>query len=439
MRRMKRRDLLKNAATVSVASVIGATVEPTAAPAATTAETMMGVPFEKRDVVRVGFIGLGGRGSGVIMDLANIPGVEIKAVCDVVGSRAQNAANRIEKLGQKRPQVYAAGDHDYENLCARDDLDLVYIATPWDWHVPMAVCAMERGKHAAVEVPAATTLADCWKLVDTSERTRKHCIQLENCCYGYTERMVLNMCKKGLFGELLHGEAAYNHDLRGLLLADSGEGLWRRVPHIKRNGNLYPTHGLGPVAQYMNVHKGDRFTRLVSMSSKSVSLAEYRDTHVPADSPKRKEVYKCGDMNTSLIQTAQGRTIILQHTVTLPRPYSRLNVIEGSKGIFMDYPARFYIEGQKGGEDFVGPEVYKEYEDPLWQKEGDMARKLGGHGGMDYIMSFRLIECFHNGLTPDINVYDAAAWSAPGPLSEESIQKGSSGIIFPDFTRGKWK
>jgi len=436
---MKRRDLLKSAATVSVAGVIGATVEPTVAPAATAAETMMGVPFEKRAVVRVGFIGLGGRGSGVIMDLANIPGVEIKAVCDVVGARAQNAANRIEKLGQKRPQVYAAGDHDYENLCSRDDLDLVYIATPWDWHVPMAICAMERGKHAAVEVPAATTLADCWKLVDTSERTRKHCIQLENCCYGYTERMVLNMCKKGLFGELLHGEAAYNHDLRSLLLADSGEGLWRRVPHIKRNGNLYPTHGLGPVAQYMNVHKGDRFTRLVSMSSKSVSLAEYRDAHVPADSPKRKEVYKCGDMNTSLIQTAQGRTIILQHTVTLPRPYSRLNVIEGSKGIFMDYPARFYLEGQKGGEDFVGPEVYKEYEDPLWQKEGDMARKLGGHGGMDYIMSFRLIECFHNGLTPDINVYDAAAWSAPGPLSEESIQKGSSGITFPDFTRGKWK
>ena len=175
------------------------------------------------------------------------------------------------------------------------------------------------------------------------------------------------------------------------------------------------------------------------MSSKSVSLAEYRDAHVPANSPKRKEVYACGDMNTSLLQTAQGRTVMLQHTVTLPRPYSRINMIEGTKGIFMDYPARIFIEGQKGGEAFAGLDAYKQYEDPLWQKEGDLARKLGGHGGMDYIMSFRLIECYHNGLTPDMNCYDAAAWSAPGPLSEESIKKGSAGITFPDFTRGNWK
>jgi predicted dehydrogenase len=431
-----RREMIKSAAVLTVSAA--ATEAALGAPR-TKAATMHRVPFEIHEKVRVGFIGCGGRGGGLFNDLLNIPNVEIKATCDVVGERAERFAARAASKGQKMPEIYTKGERDFERLCARDDIDIVYSATPWDWHVPTAVCAMEHGKHAAIEVPTALTLAECWKLVDTSERTRRHCVQLENCCYGHTEMLVKNMVKKGLFGEIVHGEAAYLHDLRGLLLADESEGLWRRFPHINRNGNLYPTHGLGPVAQYMGIHDGDRFTKLVSMSSVERGLTEYRDANLPKGSPKRKEIYKCGDINTSLIQTALGRTIVLQHTVTLPRPYSRLNIVTGTKGTFMDYPARFYVEGQEGGEDWADIDKYKQYEDPLWQKEGEMARKLGGHGGMDFIMNYRLMECLHLGIAPDMDVYDAAAWSAPGPLSELSVAKNSTSIDFPDFTRGKWK
>ena len=343
-------------------------------------------------------MGVGGRGSGLLNDLLNIPGVEVPAICDLRPDHAERGAKRVERAGQPKPEIYAGSQTAYEKLCARTDLDLVYNATPWDWHVPIAVCAMEHGHHVAVEVPAATTLKDCWKLVDTSEKTRKHCIQLENCCYGWSELMVLRMVKAGLFGDVTHGEAAYIHDLRGLLLADSGEGLWRREPHIKHDGNLYPTHGLGPVANYMGIHKGDRFERIVSVSTKEASLTAYRDRTEPPTSKKRAEKYVAGDMNTSIIRTALGRTIMLQHDVVTPRPYSRLNLIQGTKGTFADYPARIFFDGAGHG-DWQTLDAYKEkWEDPLWKKEGETARKLGGHGGMDYLMSFRLIECMKQGL-----------------------------------------
>ncbi len=411
-----------------------------AEPARVARETMRGVPFERRETVRIGMIGVGGRGSGLLRDLLGVEGTQVTAVCDVVKEKTERAAERVEKAGQPRPALYSSGEKDFENLCQRDDVDLVYIATPWDWHVPMAVYAMKHGKHTAVEVPAAVTLSDCWKLVDTSEETRRHCVMLENCCYGFWEMAVNTMVHQGLFGEITHGEAAYIHDLRDILLADSGEGLWRRKPHAERNGNFYPTHGLGPVAWYMDIHKGDRFTRLVSMSSREASLTAYRDAKVASDSPKRKEKYRCGDMNTSLLQTALGRTVVLQHDVVTPRPYDRINLIAGTKGAFRDYPARIFLDGQEGGHDWQSPEPFKEkYQHPLWKNVGELARKLGGHGGMDFIMNYRLVQCVREGLPPDIDVYDAAAWSAPGPLSELSVAKGSAAVEFPDFTRGKWK
>lgn len=426
---MKRRQLLSGAAALGLSPAL-ATTQP---------QTMKNVPFERKDKIRIGFVGVGGRGSGLLNDLLNIPGVEIPAICDLRPEHAESGAKRVERAGQPKPTLYSGSETAYERLCARTDLDLVYNATPWDFHVPIAVCAMEHGHHVAVEVPAATTLKDCWKLVDTSEKTRKHCIQLENCCYGQSEMMVLRMVKAGLLGDLTHGEAAYLHDLRGLLLADSSEGLWRREPHKKRDGNLYPTHGLGPVAHYMDIHHGDRFERIVSMSSKEASLTAFRDKTIPAGNPKRAEKYICGDINTSVIRTVQGRTIMLQHNVVTPRPYSRLNAIQGTKGIFNDYPARLYLD-EFGNDDWKPLESFKDkWEDPLWKSEGETARKLGGHGGMDYLMSFRLIECMKNGLPPEIDVYDAAAWSAPTPLSEASIKKGSSAVLFPDFTRGNWK
>lgn len=403
------------------------------------ANTMRRVPFEKRDTVRVGMVGVGGRGGSLLGDLLALDGVQVRAVCDLAPERAERAAQRTEESGQDRPEIYIGSETAYEALCQREDLDLVYIATPWDWHVPVAVYAMEQGKHTGVEVPAATTLDDCWKLVETSEQTRRHCVMLENCCYGWSEMLVRNMVRAGCFGEITHGEAAYIHDLRRLLLEDSGEGVWRRFPHIQHDANLYPTHGLGPVAWYMDIHNGDRFDILVSMSSREASLTEYRDAHLSADNPKRQEKYRCGDMNTSLIRTVKGRTIVLQHDVVTPRPYDRNNLIAGTRGTFRDYPARIYIEGQEGGEKWTDLEPHRtQYEDPLWTNVGELARKRGGHGGMDFLMNYRLFQCIREGLPPDMDVYDAAAWSAPFSLSEMSIQKNSGSVKFPDFTRGNW-
>jgi hypothetical protein len=344
-----------------------------------------------------------------------------------------------EKAGQARPTEYHAGDHDFENLCKRDDLDFIYVATPWAWHVPMALSALANGHHVGTEVPSARTIADCWALVDASEKARKHCLLMENCCYGQTELMVLRMARAGVFGELTHGAGAYNHDLRSLLFSDEGEGLWRRFDHLNRNGNLYPTHGLGPVANYLECNRGDRFDYMVSMSSPSRGLQDWRAKNLHADDPKMREVYHCGDQNTSLIKTAKGRLITVEHNVSEPHPYDRINLIAGTRGMFRDYPPRLFVDGQKGGDDFVGLDEYKaEYEHPLWSANGELARKNGGHGGMDYIMCWRLIQCLKEGLPPDFDVYDAASWSAPGPLSEASIAKGSAPVKFPDFTRGNW-
>jgi len=407
--------------------------------AASTNATMVGVKFEPRDVVRVGVIGVGGRGTGMLGNLLALEHVQVNAICDVVSEKAVHAQGMAEKAGGKKPEIYTNGDHDFENLCKRDDLDFIYVATPWDWHAPMALASMNAGKHVGVEVPAVNTLEECWQIVDTSEKTRRHCMIMENCCYGENELLILNMIRAGLFGDLLHGEAAYLHDLREEIFGDKGEGLWRRAPHTTRNGNLYPTHGLGPVSNYMGINRGDRFDYLVSMSSPQKGFEAYREAKIPKDSPKWKEKYVCGDMNTSLIKTANGLTIMLQHDVSNPRPYDRINQISGVKGIFRDYPERIYFDGQPGEEAWTGIAPYKEkYGHKLWKEEGEAA-KGRGHGGMDFIMFYRLVQCMREGLAPDMDVYDAASWSAPAALSEKSVAQGSAPVKFPDFTRGKWK
>ena len=404
--------------------------------------TMIGVPFEARERVKVGIIGVGGRGINQLEELLGVDGVEIKAICDLVPEKVARAQKMVTEKGQPEPKGFSKGETDFKNL-TQLDLDIVYVVTPWNWHVPMAVDAMKNGKHAAVEVPAAVTLQECWEMVDTSEATRKHCMILENCCYGENEMMVLNMVRDGLFGDVTHGEAAYLHDLRRILTENANEGLWRRIPHMKRNGNPYPTHGLGPVAHYMDIHRGDRFDYMVSVSSRESSLTEFVKANFPDGDPKRSEKYVCGDMNTSIIKTVKGRTILLQHDVVNPRPYSRLNAIQGPKGMFADYPARVFIDGKKADgeakEDWESLDAFKEkYQHPLWKATGDLARKMGGHGGMDYVMNYRLMDCIKRGLVPDIDVYDAAAWSAPTPLSEASVAANGSSQKFPDFTRGKW-
>src|SRR4030095_9075402 len=402
--------------------------------------TMIGVRFEPHDVVRIGIVGVGLRGTDVLREFLAIDKVIVNAVCDVVKDKCLSAAQLIEKAGQKTPTIYPNGEHDFEHLSARDDLDFIYIATPWEWHVPQVLAALKNGKHVGTEVPAAYTLEDCWKIVNASEAARRHCLIMENCCYDYSETMVLNMVRDGLLGDLVHGECAYNHDLREILFENKDEGLWRRRHHTLRDSNLYPTHGLGPMAQYMEINRGDRFDHIISMSSSHLGLEAYRKDHVPAGDPKWKETYKCGDYNTSMIKTAKGRTIMLQHNVSTPRPYDRINLVQGTKGIFRAYPPRIFIDGQEGGHNWATLDKYKDlYESELWKKEGETARKLGGHGGMDYLMCYRLVRCMREGLEPDINVYDAAAWSVPGPLSERSVASGSMPVKVPDFTRGRWQ
>ncbi len=449
--KMSRREMLRNAALGSIGLTIFGTstgaaetseklLEDLIAGTSSKAKSMIGVPFEKHETVRLAIIGTGLRGTSVLNQFLNVPGVKITALCDVVQEKVDRARAMVEKAGQPTPAVYVKGDRGFEELVRRDDIDYVYIATPWEWHVPQQLAAMNAGKHVGSEVPAAYTLEDCWKLVNTSERTRKHCMMLENCCYDYDELLILNIVRAGLLGELVHGEGAYNHDLREILFETKNEGLWRRAHHTQRDSNLYPTHGLGPVANYMDINRGDKFDFMVAMSSGSLGLQEYRKENLAADDPRQKEVYKCGDYNTNLIKTNKGRSILVQHNVTSPRPYDRINLIQGTKGVYRDYPSRIYIEKDKGGHQWQPIDAYKEkYEHNLWRTVGEQARKLRGHGGMDYLMCYRIGQCMREGLVPDMDVYDAAAWSVPGPLSEISVAKGSMPVKFPDFTRGLWR
>jgi hypothetical protein len=424
-----RRDLLRLASAGALSAGFSAAAN----------RTVAGMRFEAKETVRLGVIGIGGRGDSLIENFSAIPQVRVTAICDTVKEKVEKQQAKLEKAGKQAPALYHSSDHAFEELVKRDDIDLVVIATPWNWHAPMALAGMKQGKHVAVEVPAARTIAECWEMVDTSESTRRHCIQLENCCYGYNELLVLNMVRAGLFGDLTHGAAAYNHDLRSILFSNEGEGLWRRFENVNRNGNLYPTHGLGPVAHYMDINRGDRFEYLVSMSSPALSLAAYRKEQLRPDDPRQKEVYRCGDLNSSLIKTARGRVIALEHNVATPQPYDRINLIAGTKGIFRDYPPRIFLDGS-AKEEFGPIDPYQaRFEHQYWKQVGELARELGGHGGMDFVMAYRLIQCIREGAAPDIDVYDAAAWSAPGPLSEASVAKGSAPVPFPDFTRGRWQ
>jgi predicted dehydrogenase len=404
------------------------------------AATMRGVPFDRLETVRFAVVGTGLRGRSIISELLAIDGVQITAIADIVPEKAARASKMITDAGGAAPAVHTNGERDFERLVQRDDVDFVYTATPWEWHVPVMLAALRAEKHCATECPTGVTLRDLWALVDASERSRRHCLQLENCNYSYNEMLVNRLVHDGVFGEVQHGAAAYIHDLRTILFETRDEGLWRRDWHTKINGNLYPTHGLGPVAWYMDIHAGDRFDHLVSMSTEERGLSLHREATVPdRTDPKWRERYIAGDLNTSLIRTAKGRTIRLEHDVSSPRPYSRLNHVAGTKGAFEDYPPRIYVEGRSQSHRWGTIDEWKlTHEHPLWTNIGEMARKKGGHGGMDFVMMWRLVQCIREGLAPDFDVYDAAAWSAPVPLSQMSVARGSAPMRFPDFTRGNW-
>jgi hypothetical protein len=402
-------------------------------------------PLEK---IRIAVIGLH-RGMEHVRSALGIDFADVVAVCDIVPDRAEAAAAACERAGRPRPAVYSGTERVWEQLVSRDDIDAVFIATPWNWHVPMALRAMDRGKHAFIEVAAAMTVDDCWLLVDASERAQRHCVMLENCCYGENELFVLNLAREGVFGEMVHAECAYLHDLRTVLFELGGEGDWRRGYHTLFDGNLYPTHGLGPVAQRLGIGRGDQFKYLVSMSSPEASLTRYRDRVKPNGGRHAGEKYVCGDMNSTLIKTELGRTIMLQHDVVLPRPYSRINALYGTDAVFFDYPARLSVDDPRryglkaeNSEQWLSDGdlalMREKFTHPLWR--GLAARAQGaGHGGMDFVMSWRLLDCLRRGATPDSVVYDAAAWSCIIQLSVESVAGGSTPVPIPDFTRGLWK
>ena len=409
-------------------------------------EDMLAFAADPIEVVRVGFIGVGMRGRDAVVRFTYIDNVEIKAICDLRPEYVTRSQNDLAKHNFPAAAEYT-GEEGWKELCERDDIDLVYICTPWQNHVEMAVYAMEHGKHVAVEVPAATTIAECWQLVDTSERTRKHCMMLENCVYDFFELTTLNMAQQGLFGEILHAEGAYIHNLEPFW--KSYQGNWRLEFDQQHKGDVYPTHGFGPDCQLLNIHRGDKLDYLVAMETKSVVGKKTAQEQMGVDD------FANGDQTSTLIHTVNGKTVLLQHNVYTPRPYDRMYQVVGTRGFAQKYPIQGYAfeKEQLTEEDFdhenlsshsfvprdVRMKLMETYKHPIARKIEDKAREVGGHGGMDFIMDYRLVYCLQNGLPLDQDVYDAAEWSCIGELSAASIENGSMPVEVPDFTRGRWQ
>ncbi len=435
-----RREFIKTSATIGLgAAIIGAKVIG-CEKKESQISTKPGVP----DVapiknVRMGIVGVGNQGSSHVRNFLNIDGVEIKAICDIIPEKVERMQSWVTDAGFEKPTGYSKGEFDFVRMCETEELDIVFTATPWKWHVPICVAAMKNDKHAATEVPAAVTIDECWELVETAEKLQKHCVMMENCNYDRREMLFLNLVRKGMFGELIHAECGYLHDLRNYKVGDLYEGQWRIQHSIDRNGNLYPTHGLGPVAQCMNINRGNQFDYLVSMSSQSRGLNLYAEEKLGADHPFAKQQYALGDVNVSLIKNHDGSMITVYHDTNLPRPYSRINIIQGTKGIGEGYPDRIHIEGRSPAHEWEDLDsYYEEFEHPMWK---NLAQKASGagHGGMDYIEDYRLIRSLKTGTPMDMDVYDAAALSCIAEVSERSVANKSTPEKIPDFTRGLWK
>ena len=412
----------------------------------------------KLDVVRVAFIGVGARGSGHAKQIAAIEGTEVVGISDLYKDLAEKSSIICQEIGNgkrhKNIAIYSGNKNKWIAMLDEVKPDAVFISTNWDNHAPMAIQTMKSGAHAFVEVPMATTIEDLWDIVNTSEKTRRHCMMMENVNYGRDELMYLNMCRKGVIGDFLHAEAAYIHELRFQMKEEErGTGSWRTHHYAKSKGNLYPTHGLGPVAQYMNLARGeDNFNSLVSYSTPSLGRKLYAEKNYESGHKWNKLNYSNGDMNTSIIKTNLGRTIMIQWDETSPRPYTRHNLIQGTKGILAGFPTRVALENgvegiTKDHHTWVQGQnlkiLYEKYDHPINKRLDSLIQKMGGrnhvgHGGMDFVMRYRIIECLRNGEPLDQNVYEGCFWSAVTPLSANSINSGGAPQKFPDFTRGNW-
>ncbi len=425
-------------------------------------ESALGLALPKMATVRVGFVGLGMRGPGAVNRFAHIPGVQIVALCDYRPEAAEDCQKYLRQQGLPPADIYS-GPLGYQQLCQRPDIDLVYIATDWDHHFPVAKCALSNGKNAAIEVPSAMNLEQCWELVNLAETTRQHCMILENCCYDYFELNTLNMAQHGLFGEILRAEGAYIHNLDDFWDAywrnpdgsDPDELGWRLKYNMENRGDIYATHGLGPVAQCLGIHRGDRFKTLVAMDTKSVNGQRKAELKTGRHCPD----FRNGDHTTTLLRTENGKVVEIQHDVMTPQPYSRLFKLTGTEGYATKYPEEHYalqsaalqqatqqeppspVLDNLNAHTFISPDqqraLTRQFYHPILQKYGELGREMG-HGGMDFIMDSRLVYCLQNGLPLDMDVYDLAEWCCLAELGAISMDNNSAPVAFPDFTRGEW-
>ena len=411
---------------------------------------MVGFAADPIDTVRVGVIGLGMRGASAVDRLIKVPGAKVVAICDIEMPRVEKSLQYFDKAGLPRAAAYGGKEDSWKELVERPDLDLIYIVTDWKNHTPMALYAMEQGKHAAIEVPAAMNLDEIWALINTSERTRRHCMMLENCVYDFFEMNTLNMAQQGLFGEVLHVEGSYIHNLEEFWPYYWNN--WRMDYNREHRGDVYPTHGTGPACQLLDMHRGDRMTTLVAMDTKAVNAPAY----IERTTGKAPESFANGDHTMTMIRTAEGKTLHIQHDVVNPRPYSRMYQLTGTKGFANKYPMEGYAfePAQLANDEVPDHEnlsahgyisdaqrqaLTEKYIHPIIKEVGEVAKSVGGHGGMDYIMDYRLIYCLRNGLPLDMDVYDLAEWCSLIPLSALSIENGSAPVEVPDFTRGNWQ
>lgn len=434
---------------------------------------VVGLKTPKLKTVRVAFVGLGMRGPGAVARFTHIPGIEVVALCDYEEKRAEKCQKYLREAGLAPAAIYY-GAKGYEELCKRDDIDLVYVATDWDHHFPVAACALENGKHTAIEVPSAMNLEQCWALINLSEKHRKHCMVLENCCYDWFELDALNMAQKGILGEVIYAKGAYIHNLDPFWGAywvnpenDPDKLGWRMKYNMENRGDVYATHGLGPVAQVMDIHRGDRIRTLVAMDTKSVHGRNYVEQKTGKPCPE----FRNGDHTTTLMRTENGKVIEIQHNVMNPQPYNRLFQLVGTKGFANKYPTEGFAmdasqlkaygvkmdvaedktstteEGKPDHEDLSShdfmPEPVMEalrehFRHPIIKRYGEMAEKVGGHGGMDFFMDVRMVYCLQNGLPLDMDVYDLAEWCCLAELGSLSMDNNNCSVTFPDFTRGHW-
>ncbi len=403
--------------------------------------------------IRVGFVGIGGRGTSAVHRVSMIPGVDVVALCDRDPNRVTQNLNWLKnKKFPIVPKTYV-GDEAYKDLCDTCDCDVVYCATPWALHQPVAMRALNGGKLPLVEVTSALTVDESWALVEASEKYRIPCMQLENCVYGEIELLELNLARLGKFGEINHAEGAYIHDLREVIPSAgkhyNTEWVWRYGENMAHKGNRYPTHGLVPICQTMGINRGDRFDYLVSMENgpHNVNYEYFKKEFLTDKDPRKFDPpAEMGDMNTTLIKTVKGKTIMVQHDVSSPRPYSRINLISGTRGIVRDFPFQCAFEDKcfdrkahAWFNDKQTAEVRQKYMHPMWRDVSAVAKKVGGHGGMDFIMDLRWAWCLQNGEPLDMDVYDLAATSCLCELTETSVRNGSKPVSIPDFTRGNWK